>query len=123
MAAAFGRAGGIVVLRQLDVGLDPSVGLLIVAFVLLVLGVTLGQWRKPGGLTLQTVGMLGFGAIALVALSVNSDIGGYLVAAGLIGHAAWDAIHLRLNRVVARSYAEFCAVVDLVLGVTILFLM
>jgi hypothetical protein len=41
------------------------------------------------------------------------------VAAGLIGHAAWDAAHFRLDRVVARSYAEFCAFLGLLVGVTI----
>jgi hypothetical protein len=44
------------------------------------------------------------------------------VAIALIGHAAWDAYHFLRNRVVARSYAEFCAVVDLLLGAAILFM-
>jgi hypothetical protein len=40
----------------------------------------------------------------------------------LLGHAAWDAYHYLRNRVVPRSYAEFCAVVDLLLGAVILFM-
>jgi hypothetical protein len=63
-----------------------------------------GQLRNGGGLPLQSIGMLGFGAIELLALSANPTLGGYLVAAALIGHAAWDAVHFRLNRVVPRSY-------------------
>ncbi|MCA1708247.1 MAG: hypothetical protein LC808_35205 [Actinobacteria bacterium] len=113
----------VVVLRPLDSGVAPSVGLLVAALVLLVLGVARGLLRRPGGLTLQATGMLGFGAIALAALYVDLDLGRYLVAAGLIGHAAWDTVHYRLDRVVARSYAEFCAVLDILVGAAILFMM
>ena len=40
----------------------------------------------------------------------------------ILSHAAWDAYHYLRNRVVVRSYAEFCAVVDLLLGAAILFM-
>src|SRR5918997_4389586 len=104
-------------------GIDPSVVLLVAAApVFLVLGVARGLWRKAGGLPLQTVGMLAFGSTVLVALYVNPDLGGKLVAIAIIGHAAWDAYHFVQNRVVPRSYAEFCAVVDLLLGAAILFM-
>ena len=98
----------------------PSVGFLVAALVLLVVGVARGQLRQPGGLPLQTVGMLAFGSVVLVALYVEPDLGGCLVAIGLLGHGAWDAYHFLRNRVVARSYAEWCAVVDLLLGAAIL---
>ena len=100
----------------------PSVVLLVAALVFLVLGVARGQWQRPGGLPLQTAGMLAFGSTALVALYVDPDLGGTLVAIALISHAAWDAYHFLRNRVVSRSYAEFCAVVDLLLGAAILFI-
>ena len=98
----------------------PSVVLLIAALVFLVLGVARGLWQKPGGVPLQTVGMLAFGSTVLVALYVDPDLGGKLVAIALIGHAAWDAYHFVRNRVVPRSYAEFCIFVDLLLGAAIL---
>ena len=98
----------------------PSVVLLVAAPVFLVLGVARGQLRKPGGLTLQTAGMLGFGSIILVALYANPDLGAKLVGIAILGHAAWDAYHYLRDRVVARSYAEFCAVFDLLLGAAIL---
>ena len=85
-----------------------------------MLGVARGLLRRPGGLTLQAAGMLGFGATALVALYVDPDLGAYLVAFALLGHAAWDAYHFLRNRVVARSYAEFCGVLDLLTGWAIL---
>ena len=101
----------------------PSVGFLVAALVFLVVGVARGQWRRPGGLPLQTVGMLLFGSIVLVALYVEPVLGGILVAIGLLGHGAWDAYHLLRDRVVARSYAEFCAVLDLLTSAAILFVL
>jgi hypothetical protein len=101
-------------------GIDPSVVLLIVAAGFLAAGAARGLLRRPGGLPLQAAGMLVFGAGMLAALYAAPEMGAYLVAAGLIAHAAWDAVHFRLDRVVARSYAEFCAVLDLLVGATVL---
>jgi hypothetical protein len=42
-----------------------------------------------------------------------------VVAAGLLGHAAWDVHHHRTGRVVARSLAEFCVVLDTLLAAAI----
>jgi hypothetical protein len=105
--------------RLLDLPTGPAVVFLAGALIFLVLSVIRGQWRASGSLPLQAIGMLGFGAAGLLALSVTPILGGYLIATTLIGHAAWDAIHLWRNRVVTRSYAEFCAAVDLVLGIAI----
>ena len=102
--------------------IDPLVVLLVAATAFLVLGVARGLWRRPGGLPLQTVGMLAFGSTVLMALYVDQDLGGTLVAFALIGHAAWDAYHFVRNRVVPRSYAEFCIFVDLLLGAAILYM-
>ena len=101
----------------------PSVVLLVAAPVFLVLGVVRGQWQRPGGLPLQSAGMLAFGSIVLVALFyVYPDLGGKLVGIAILGHAAWDAYHYLRDRVVARTYAEFCAIFDLLLGMAILFM-
>jgi hypothetical protein len=115
---------GVMVVFQdlLHSGVEPSAVLLVAALVFVVVGAVRGHLRSPGGLTLQAAGMLGFGVVALVALYVDPDLAGYLVAFALIGHATWDAVHFRLNRVVARSYAEFCAILDLLVGATILFI-
>lgn len=56
----------------------------------------------------------------LAALFVAPELGAYLVAFALLGHAAWDAYHYLRDRVVARSYAEFCGVLDLLVGAVIL---
>ena len=79
--------------------------------------------QRPGDLRLQTAGMLAFGSTMLVAFFyLDPDLGGKLVGIALLGHAAWDAYHYLRDRVVTRSYAEFCAVVDLLLGAAILFM-
>jgi predicted PurR-regulated permease PerM len=67
--------------------------------------------------------MLAFGSTVLAALYVvYPNLGGTLVGIAILGHGAWDAYHYLRNRVVPRSYAEFCAVLDLVLGAAILFM-
>lgn len=66
--------------------------------------------------------MVGFTAVALTAVSVDPDLGRYIVAAGWFGHAVWDAGHLWADRVVARSFAEWCAVFDVLRAIGILVL-
>jgi hypothetical protein len=63
--------------------------------------------------------LAGFGGVAGAALVVDPALGAYLVAAGLLGHAAWDVDHHRANRVVVRSMAEFCLVLDTALAMAI----
>lgn len=97
--------------------------LLIAAAGLLAVGTARGLLRKPGDLPLQAAGMLVFGAGMLAALYVEPVLGGALVAVGLLGHGAWDAFHYVRDRVVARSYAEFCAVLDLLVGAAVLLIL
>jgi hypothetical protein len=78
-----------------------------------------GAGRPGYGLPLQAVALAGFGGVPGAALLVNPELGAYLVAAGLLGHAAWDLYHHRTNRVVVRSLAEFCLVLDTALAVAI----
>ena len=115
-----GFAVVVVFLDLLDSGIEASLVLLVAALVFVVLGAARGRLRPPGGLPLQTAGMLAFGATALVTLYVDPALGGYLVAFALLGHAAWDAYHYLRDRVVARSYAEYCGVLDFLVGWAIL---
>ena len=94
---------------------------LVAALAFLALGAARGQLRRPSGLTPQAAGMLAFGAAGLVAFYADPALGGYLVAFALLSHAAWDAYHYLRDRVVARSYAEFCGVLDLLVGAAALF--
>lgn len=103
-------------------GIEPAVGLLVAALIFLVLGLTRWQMQAPWGMPLQTSGMFAFGALGLAVMFVDPDLGGYLVAAGLIEHGVWDIVHYWANKVAARSFAEWCAVYDILLGAAILIL-
>jgi hypothetical protein len=43
------------------------------------------------------------------------------VAAGLFAHAGWDFYHHRADKVVGRSMSEFCFVLDVLLGLVIVY--
>ena len=109
----------ITVARLLEDRLEPTWVILAGAVALGGYGLLRGAARPGDGLPLQALALLGFGAAAGAALVVNPELGAYLVAAGLLGHAAWDAYHHRVNRVVVRSMAEFCLVLDTALAVAI----
>jgi hypothetical protein len=92
-----------------------------VALLVLVWGAVDGRLRRPDPFRVQALGMLGFGALALAGLVVDPDLGRYLVAAGWFLHGVWDFVHIKLDRVVARSFAEWCGVVDVVIAAELVF--
>lgn len=113
----------VVVITAAKVGLidfDATWVLLGLAGLFAGYGLLRGATRPTGGLPLQTIAMIAFGTVAAIALIVSGDLGAYLVAAGLLGHAAWDAYHHWANKVVVRSLAEFCFVLDTLLAAAIL---
>lgn len=110
----------IITVARIFGGFDATWPVLAVGILMLGYGLVRGAIRPPSGLPLQTLALLGFGAAAAVALFVNPVVGGYLVAIGLLGHAAWDLYHHRTRKVVARSMAEFCLVLDTALAVAII---
>jgi hypothetical protein len=115
----FATVAVITVARLLDDRFEPTWVILTSAVALLIYGLLRGAGRPGHGLPLQIVGLIGFGAAAAAALTITPELGAYLVAAGLLGHAAWDAHHYRTNRVVVRSLAEFCLALDTALAVAI----
>jgi hypothetical protein len=112
----------LVALQALDV-VAPAAVLSAVALIVLVWGAVAGQLRRPDPFRVQALGMLGFGALALAGLAVDLDLGRYLVAAGWFFHGGWDFVHLRLDKVVARSYAEACGVLDVLVAAGLVFLL
>ncbi|TDD66827.1 hypothetical protein E1262_21090 [Jiangella aurantiaca] len=97
-------------------GVDGTWVLLGAAVPLAAYGLLRRRATPAHGLPLQSLAMAGFGAAAAVTVLVGGDAGAYLVAVGLLGHAAWDVWHHRTNRVVVRSLAEFCVVLDTLLA-------
>ncbi|MGI5204998.1 hypothetical protein ACQEU6_25900 [Spirillospora sp. CA-108201] len=112
----------IVAVDTLDVVPLPAV-VAAAALVLLVWGAVAGTPDGRATFGAQAAGMLGFGAIALAGLAVDPDLGRYLVAAGWLLHGVWDAVHLKLDKVVSRSYAEACGVVDVAVAAMLVFLL
>lgn len=115
----FGSVMVITAAKMGFIGADPTWVLFGIAAAFLGYGVVRGAYRPADGLPLQTIAMVAFGAVAALALYANQAAGAYLVAAGLFAHAAWDVYHHRVNRVVSRSMAEFCCVLDLSLAAAI----
>jgi hypothetical protein len=105
--------------RQGWVDVDATWVLLGLAGVLVAYALIRSALRPGGGLPLQAIAMFVFGGAAAIALLVNERAGAFLVAAGLFGHAAWDVHHHRANKVVVRSLAEFCFVLDTLLAAAI----
>ena len=122
-AAAMGRpwvawpgivAGSLLVDASESLGLAWWVGIAIAAVALVVLGLLTGASRPV--LAAQTAALAGFGGLALAALLLAPPVGLVLVATVLASHALWDLSHYRRNRVVTRSLAEFCIVLDVVIA-------
>lgn len=68
----------------------------------------------------QWLALAGFGAVTAAALLLDHRYAMFVIAAGLLGHAAWDVVHHRRRETVAPWYAELCAVVDVMLGAAVL---
>jgi hypothetical protein len=110
---------GTAALLRLQDQVAPSTVLLAAAAGLVLWAAVRGRLRTDA-VKLETAGMLLFGGIAITAMAVDPELGLYLVAAGWLGHAVWDIAHLRADKVVSRSFAEWCAVFDGLRGIGIL---
>lgn len=89
------------------------------AAALVIVGWQRGTWADPRN-RMQLYALAGFGAVAVAGAMTEGTLAALLIAGGLLAHAAWDVIHLVCNTVVGRRYAEFCALLDTGLGITIL---
>lgn len=92
---------------------DPmSFILILIALVYPIAGAIRGHLRGVRTILIQAAALLFFSIIALVSLYVDRETGLILLAAGYIGHAVWDLVHFRSNKIVWRWYAEWCTVLD-----------
>lgn len=95
---------------------DPAVGMTIVVVALWLWSVARRRFTEGGTFTLQTAGLVGFGAATLVCAVIAPPWALVLAGVAFLAHAAWDAYHFHKNKVVDRTYAEFCGVVDVLVG-------
>jgi hypothetical protein len=101
-------------LRALDV-VDTTVVIMAIALAASIWGAGHGRHRERA-FQVQLIGMVGFAAVALAGLAVDPELGRYLVAAGWLAHGIWDFVHLAKDKVVVRSYAEWCGVLDILIA-------
>jgi len=94
--------------------------LLGIAAAFAVYGLVRGATRPFEEFPLQSLAMVAFGAAAVAVLVIGGDVAAYIVAAGLLGHAAWDAWHRHSGRVVVRSMTEFCLFLDVIAAVAMI---
>lgn len=111
---------GYIGLRALDV-VDMTVVIMAVALAASIWGAGHGRHRERA-FQVQVVGMVGFGAVALAGLAVEPEISRYVVAAGWLAHGVWDIVHLVKDKVVVRSYAEWCGVLDVLIAAQLIVL-
>lgn len=88
----------------------------------LIAGVYLGyaiQDGRPRAALTEEVGIVVFAVLATVALSTGDAV---WLAAGLFGHALWDAVHhpRGIDTAVAWWYVPLCIGFDVVVGVYVL---
>ncbi|NUO58801.1 MAG: hypothetical protein HOV71_24025 [Hamadaea sp.] len=98
-------------------GPHPAVGM---SAVLVVLWIWVLAARRFRDLTLQTGGMVFFGALSLLCVVVEPRLAVAVAGVGFLFHGAWDAYHFKVDRVVNRPWSEFCGVVDLGVGLALL---
>ncbi|MFC6016965.1 hypothetical protein ACFP2T_12200 [Plantactinospora solaniradicis] len=112
------------VLHVLDnrqvLGIDPAVGMTVVLVLLWLWTVARRRFTEGRTFSIQTAGMVGFGALTLLCATVQPRLGIALAGVGFLAHGVWDAYHFKVNQVVNRPWSEFCAVVDLGVGVALL---
>ncbi|MEV0332743.1 hypothetical protein [Nocardia sp. NPDC050717] len=90
------------------------------AIAVLVVGYAAATGRIDRVFLLQLAGFVVFTAVAVLAQRADLGVARALVAAGWIGHGLWDYEHRHARRTVAGSFAEFCGLIDIVVGVAVL---
>jgi hypothetical protein len=98
---------------------NPTWVFVALAALFFIYGAIRGAWRQLEGLPLQTAIMAAIAILAAIAFGIDPALGAYLVAAGLLGHAALDVWLFLKNKVVVRSMTEFCFVLDTLLAIAI----
>ena len=98
-----------------------AVTVVVLTLGLLGLGVLRGRWRPPPAeMAWQSWGAATFISAVLLALWLDTTAAKAVVAVALLLHGAWDIVHWRRQAVVSRSLAEWCACLDITLGLGVL---
>lgn len=99
---------------------DPGISMTVVLVLLWSWAVARRRFTDVGTFSVQTAGMVGFGAVTLLCAAVQPRLGAALAGVGFLAHGIWDAYHFKADKVVNRPWSEFCAVIDLPTGVALI---
>ncbi|NIK62499.1 hypothetical protein [Kribbella shirazensis] len=94
---------------------EPSIVVLAVALAAAILGAARGRLPQ-NDFRIQLLGMVAFGVLSFAGQLASPDLARYVVAAGWLAHGIWDIVYLIKDRLVSRSWAEWCAVVDILIA-------
>ncbi|ONI81250.1 hypothetical protein ALI144C_22230 [Actinosynnema sp. ALI-1.44] len=100
----------------------PAVALMVLPTAYLAIGAYRKRLREPGVLGVQLAGLGAYLVLVVVALAVPDEVAKYLIGAGWLLHGVWDYVHHRYDKVVPRAFSEWCGVLDVVVGLTIILL-
>lgn len=121
-AAAWPAFGAllVVVVVLAALGIDVGYGMTAVLVVLWLGALARGRVRDGRWFAIETAGVFFFGAITILALTVDPRLGGVLAGVGWFSHGLWDTYHWVHNRVVSRAWSELCAVWDIPIGLLLI---
>jgi hypothetical protein len=98
----------------------PAAGMTLLLVPLWMWAVARRRFTRARTFSVQTAGMVGFGVIALLTAVPQPHVGTAVAGAGFLAHGIWDIYHFRVNQVVSRSWSQFCAVVDVGVGIALI---
>lgn len=98
--------------------------LAIVLIILSLMYVVLGLVRKHLKTAKQVITYILIAAslifISIYSIMAGSNVGYYLLAAGFLGHTAWDIYQFIKNTVAPRWLSEFCMVYDTLIAIALI---
>jgi hypothetical protein len=68
----------------------------------------------------QTAALVLWLVLVLATFAASADAARVLMAVGRATHGAWDLWHLRRDKVVSRTYAQWCGVFDILIAVQLI---
>lgn len=107
---------GTVAVTEVTGIMAPSTLLIGASLVLLIWMMSTGEIKSTPNLRLQAIGIVFFCGVALAGLAVDPTIGVYVIAAGWFLHGMWDFVHIWRDRVVSKTFAEWCGVLDVLIA-------
>ncbi len=106
--------------KMIDPAIVPAAILVFLGAEYLIIGAVRRQFRDRRLLAIHVAGAIAYSALAALTLFTDTFTAGILIAVGWLLHAGWDLALHRANIVIWRWYAETCAVIDVVIGLTVI---